>query len=97
MGTAGKAACFRYSRSPGSLRENLLDQRSVGEPAEGSLSRAGLRAPGGFGPQLFTLCLRTIVALAGPEVFLALALGPVSARQRPITFHFSVSSEHTKN
>ena len=39
-------------------------KRSVGEPAEGSLLREGLRAPGGLGLQLFTLCVPTFVALA---------------------------------
>ena len=47
------------------LRITQASQRSVGEPAEGSLLREALRAPGGLGPQLFTLCVPTfVVALA---------------------------------
>ena len=59
-------------------------KRSVGEPAEGSLPREGLRAPGGFGLHLFTHCVPTFVALAGHGVRPTPAFALVSARQRPI-------------
>lgn len=99
MGIDARQLCFRYSRSPDTsgklvdlVAELLRNQfpraskRSVGEPAEGSLPREGLRAPGGFGLHLFTHCVPTSVALAGHGVRLSPASGLVSARRRPFKF-----------